>query len=262
MASTKKTVESQGDPINPKTGLTRAQEVEIWNESRVLVATNDFYGFTHTPHKESFAQFMYESSDLIKAGRMFVYHEHFYMTDYARSKMAQVACRAENAFTHLFMFDSDMTVELSDITRLLSHRVDVVSGTYFMRAISTRTDQPRREFPCVATRNGVHITREEIAEHAAKNQLISCTAVGGGSLLVTVDALRKIGQPAFEFDWRIFADSSTYVHGEDTVFSRLCINAGFPVLMDPLVRPEHFAMVRVGYDVCDKNGTAFYTPPE
>jgi len=247
------------EPVNPATGLTDAEATALWNESRVLVACNDFHGSVITQASDSFATFMFEAADLIAAGRIVIQKESNYMTDMARSKFALQAVHAPSGFTHLFMWDADMTVSLSDLTRLLARRVDVVSGTYFMRGVKTGKQHDPAHFPCVATLEGQYITREEIAAAAERDEMIVCDGLGGGCLLVTTECLRAIGSPAFTFEWELYAEAS-YRVGEDTTFCRRAIRCGFPCYMDPTVRPDHFAVVRSGYSLRDLNNHEIYTP--
>lgn len=243
----------------PYSEWTHADKVALWDARRVLVCANDFHGVTITQAADSFAEFMREASDLIDAGRIDVVKERSYMTDMARSSLAWRATRPEHRYTHMFMWDTDMTMSLDDLTRLLARNVDVISGTYFMRGVKTREGRDPHPFPCVATRDGEYITRAEIASASEAGMLVPVHNVGGGSLLVSIAALEAVGQPAFTFNWQIFG-SSRFYEGEDTTFCHRLHRNKIPIFMDPDVRPDHFAVVRSGYNLCDLNGHDLYTP--
>jgi hypothetical protein len=230
-----------------------------FSETRVLVACVDTFQFMPRWHAESLSQFMYTAHDLISAGRIDVKREYHCVIDEARSKIAWDAAQPENGYTHLYFVDGDMEFTLDHLIALLERKVDVVSGTYFMRGHKVMDGKPREEFPCVGTRDGKYITRKEIKEAAEKNQLIPVHGVGGGSLLVTSEALRAIGQPAFKFNWHI-GGSYMQHSGEDQWFSVQARTAGYDVWMDPCVIPMHYGFVHVGFDICDGNGFSFHTP--
>ena len=236
-------------------------DATLWNETRVLAACVDTYGYWIKEHGVSFADFCFQAADLINAGRIELQRTGgSTILDEERSALAWHAAQPENGFTHLFMYDADMTVSLEHIQALVKRKVDVVSGTYFMRAhrafLQDGTLSKAEQFPCVACRDGKYITRAEIE---ASDKLIEVHSVGCGCLLVTSEALRKIGNPAFKFDWHV-AGNHRYRHGEDEWFSKRAKDAGYTVWMDPAVIPDHYATVRVGLEVSDFNGYAFFKP--
>lgn len=228
-------------------------EQSVWDGVKLLVSCDSYFGYADQMHVDSFAEFMYQCADLIANGTVSIINLAGYMVDLERSKAARHAL--ENGFTHLFLYDADMTVSRADIEQLLSRKVDIVSGTYFMRGTHSRDGA----FPCVASRGLRHITRTEIAEARDAGSLIETTSIGGGSLLISHKALYTIGIPHFQFEWR-FTGSGYSQNGEDGYFSKRAIESGFTLYMDPLVMPDHFAHVRIGFDVRDRNGTYLYTP--
>lgn len=231
----------------------------VFEGKRILVACNDYHRIVESSHLDSIAEFMYAASDLILGGVIDVVREKGTCLDLERSKIAWRAANPVNKYTHLFFYDADMTVTIDNIVQLLSRNVPVVSGTYFMRGMKIRDGKPAEEFPCVASRDGVYITRDEIARAAESNELIEVHGIGAGSLLVTSEALRDIGSPAFKFDWHIGGNFAHY-KGEDQWFADRAMEAGYKVWMDPKVIPYHFSKIRVGFQIEDLNGTAFHTP--
>jgi len=233
-----------------------AAKRDVWEGVRLLVTCNSYYGFVDQMHVDSFSQFMFEMAPLIEAGKVAIINTGHYIVDLQRSKMARHA--VDNDFTHVFMYDADMTVTREHIERLLSHDVDVVTGTYFMRGVMVRGGTTA-QFPCVAALGGVHITRAQIADAMATGELIPVDSVGGGSLLVKTSVYEALGYPAFVVEWRMNGTAWT-ANGEDGYFSKRAIELGYKLWMDPLVIPEHFSRVRVGFDLSDRNGISIYQP--
>jgi hypothetical protein len=233
---------------------------DTFDNVRILVACNDTMPYVPNAHFESWCSFMYEASSLIAAGKLDVKREHNTIIDLGRSRIAWETMQPENGYTHLYFVDGDMEISLSHIEALVRRNVDVVSGTYFMRGLRATADgQSHEPFPCVSTRDGKYIMRPEIEEAAKRDELIPVHGVGGGSLLVTSDALRKIGHPAFKFNWHI-GGNHLFRQGEDEWFSIAAARAGYTVYLDPCVRPFHIGFIRVGFDVADGNGFTFHTP--
>jgi len=223
----------------------------VWDESRVFVCASH-RGMDDPLYTESFGQFMYDAADLIKANRIEIRRDRTGLPlDLIRSKLAWHAERPENEFTHMFTFDTDMPLLLSTITSLLERDVDCVSGTYFMRCNKIRGEKII-PFPCVAAKDGEYITRKEIIDAAAKNELIEVDGTGCGCLLVKSSLLRRLGSPAFKFNWFCQGTISD-MEGEDSYFTRLVRSVNVPVYLDPCVIVDHYASVRVGMVINDIN---------
>lgn len=236
----------------------------IWNEVRVLLASVHYGPIHLASHAESMFAFMAVASPLIAAGRIMVKREYQQPLDWSRSRLAWEAMQVENGFTHLFFFDTDMSVSLADIEALLLRQQPIVSGTYFMGAHKMRLGEGgemvvAEAFPCVASRGHKYITRSEIVEATAKGSLIEVESVGCGCLLVTAEALRTIGAPAFKHNWTVQGHISD-IEYEDGWFSRQARSAGIPIHMDPTVRPVHYKMARIGFHIEDQNGNRIVTP--
>jgi hypothetical protein len=118
---------------------------------------------------------------------------------------------------------------------------------------------PDEQFPCVASRNGVYIKREEIRQARESGSLIEVNCTGCGCTLIKTAALEKIGTPAFKFDWHL-AGNHSYVRGEDEWFCQRAIAAGMKVYIDPLIMPNHYSVMQSNYTLADFNGYQFYTP--
>jgi hypothetical protein len=230
----------------------------IWNNVRLMMACVQSEDFEHIGHFTSFSTFLIEAGEHIRAGRIFIQRGQTMPLDFARSQLAQAAANPANGFTHMFMYDADMSISLAHIEKLLSRDEAIVSGTYFMAGHQEQTDGETMPFPCVAQRDGRYITRPVIAEAAAADQLIEVHGTGAGCLLVTTDALRTIGNPAFEFKWNV-TNGGAAREGEDYFFCRMARSSGLTVYLDPTVQPDHFKFIRVGLILRDMNGAAITT---
>ena len=227
---------------------------------RVLVACVDNHNTNIKAHVDSLTRFWYEASDLIHSGEITMHKEGGNVLDFERSKIAQICCAGD--YTHLFFYDADNEISLSHLQKLMSRNVDVISGTYFMRSHKVRMEQDGikvgEQFPCVASRGIVYVTREEIKQAAAKDELLSVDTVGCGCLLIKAEALRDIGYPAFRIDWKVgpYLDFT----GEDQYFCKTMRQTGRKIYLDPTVRPDHYAMIRSNFSLKDMNNYEFYTP--
>lgn len=235
--------------------FTPEETAAIWKGKRVYASCIHYGQSDHYLFTQSFATLLRDAGPAIESGQLVVYRDFLQPLDWRRAVGAHAAMEAENSFTHLFTFDSDMTVSLDHITRLLAHDAYIVSGTYFMRSYKRRYNEkgefaPDEAFPCVAARDSSYITRSEIRKALDDDTLIPVTSVGCGSLLVSVEALRRIGHPVFKHNWEVNVASNMMEH-EDGWFSRHATMAGIPMWMDPAVQPEHFAVLRVGIELKD-----------
>lgn len=226
----------------------------IWTDVKMAVACVQFAPFEYSKHVESLVDFLIDASEQVHDKKIVMYRDPNMPLDMRRSAIAQIVKDSPEGFTHLFMYDTDMEVKLSHIERLLSWNLPAVSGTYFMGGMGNGA-----EFPCVASRNGHYITRNEIAEAARLNALVEVTGSGCGCLLVTTDALRKVGDPAFKDDWKV-SGNVTHMKGEDVYFAEQLALAGIKMYMDPKVIPLHFKELCVGFDIYDSHNHKFYTP--
>lgn len=231
----------------------------IWKNTRVMIGVVQSEDHENTGHFVSWSTFLLEAGELIRAGKIYIQREQQMPLDFARSRLAQAAANDENGFTHLYMVDADMSLSLDHLEKLLSREVDIVSGTYFMAG--WQPDKNTGElmpFPCVGSFNGVNITRSHIIAAASNDDLIEVHGTGAGSLLITTEALRTIGNPAFQFQWTI-TNGGAVREGEDYYFCRMARASGYTVYMDPTVQPDHFKVMRVGTFLRDMNGKAICT---
>jgi hypothetical protein len=234
-------------------------DVELWEGARIYMAGVHFGNEVLVPHMRTMYQFMLDAFPLIKANRIDVQFDSMQPLDWRRSIHAQQAIHPSGGYTHLFFFDTDMEVSLAHLQKLLSRRVDVITGTYFMGGRPLAGAHAGRMFPCVASRKGEYIQRPEIEDAASRDALIPVDSVGCGCLLVTTEALRRIGTPAFKYNW-IIGGGWTEPEYEDSWFSRMAKNAGIEMMMDPTVRPDHFKLMRIGLEIRDMNNTITAIP--
>jgi len=226
---------------------------ELWTNVRLMVAAVQSEDFDSTPHVINWSSFLIQAGRLVEEKKIFMQRSQAMPLDFARSQLAQAAANPENGFTHMFMYDCDMDISLEIIEKLLSRGKDVVSGTYFMAGWQKDSQDRWWAYPCVAQRDKAYVTREEIKAAAAKDALIEVHGTGAGCLMVTAEALRAIGNPAFEFNWNI-TNAGAAREGEDYFFCRMARASGYTVYMDPTVIVDHYKYIRVGMALRDMNG--------
>ncbi len=144
-----------------------------------------------------------------------------------RSTFAYQALK-NSAVTHLYFMDSDVVPPEGALQKLLKHNLPIVAGIYPMMANklvwSFKTDGWWKN-----------------ASESLGDKLIKVTAIGGSTLLIKREVIEKLENPCFKITYRAVDNvNRCYDEGEDEYFSRIAIEAGYDLMVDPTIVCDHF----------------------
>ncbi len=144
-----------------------------------------------------------------------------------RSSFAYYALEDPNV-THLYFIDSDVVPPEGTLQKLLEYDLPIVAGIYPMDANgpvwSFKTDDWWRS-----------------ATIPLPDTLTKTTAIGGSTLLVKREVIEKLERPCFKIIYRaIDEEGKCYDYGEDEYFSKIAIEAGYDIVVDPTIICKHF----------------------
>lgn len=149
--------------------------------------------------------------------------------DVARNKA--VAMALQIAAKHIFFLDSDVHPPNDAITRLLSHKLQIVSGLYPRRQKPPQNQMYRREGSVL----------KSIEEGTYEpGSLVECDAIGLGCVLIEVEILRKMGAPWFRW-------TDSYLMGgvsEDLYFCEKARDAGVKIFVDTSIVCRHSGLIK------------------
>lgn len=130
--------------------------------------------------------------------------------------------------THIYFIDSDVVPPDGALQKLFDYDLPIVAGIYPMC-----TDKPCWSFK---TGNGWQSVKEPILQ-----TMINATCIGGSTILIKREVFEKLKPPCFKSVYRKIDDKGVcYDEGEDEYFSRLAIEAGYKLIVDPTIICEHF----------------------
>lgn len=136
----------------------------------------------------------------------------------ALSRNACVAMAQDQKADYLFFLDSDMDVPSDTITRLLSHKKDVIGANY------------RKRMEKVSFAGNEDISKPE---DLRDNGILRAGFMPTGCLLVKMSVFDHIRRPYFFFGLREYDDKEEKaVFGEDYVFSLKVLQAGYELWFD------------------------------
>ena len=135
--------------------------------------------------------------------------------------------------THFYFMDYDVEPPAGTLQKLLMHDLDIVAGIYPMYA-----DKPVWSFKT----NGEWKDRSKLLPVG----LIETTCLGGSTLLVKREVFEALPKPPFKIEYKAVTDDGRcYDEGEDEYFSRLAIEAGYKLMVDPTIICEHYNYGRI-----------------
>jgi hypothetical protein len=149
--------------------------------------------------------------------------------DVARNKAVAVALRA--GAKYIFFLDSDVHPPNDVIARLLSHRLQIVSGLYGRRQMPPRNQMLR-------IRGSVLMPIEEGTYEPGS--LVECDAIGLGCTLIETEVFRKIGAPWFRW-------TEGYVMGgasEDFDFCKKARDSRVKIFVDTSIVCRHSGLIK------------------
>lgn len=130
--------------------------------------------------------------------------------------------------TDLYFVDSDVVPPEGTLKKLLDYDLPIVAGIYPMDA-----NGPTWSFKS----NGRWQSRKEPLD----DKLMKTTAIGGSTLLVKREVFEKLKRPWFLITYKpIDEEGRAYDEGEDEYFSRIAIEAGYDIMVDPTIICKHY----------------------
>jgi len=144
-----------------------------------------------------------------------------------RSTFAYQALKDPNV-THLYFMDSDVVPPDGTLKKLVDYDLPIVAGIYPMMA--------RGLVWSFKTGGWWKSASEPLGD-----ELIKATAIGGSTLLIKREVIEKLENPCFKITYHAVDDKgSCYDEGEDEYFSRIAIEAGYDIWVDPTIVCDHF----------------------
>ncbi len=150
----------------------------------------------------------------------------------ARNLLAE---KAKDVADYIFFVDDDVLPPMDTITKLLSHKKDIVSGLYFAK------QEPH--FPQIFTKNADNPTRYDSVEEYKKDSLIEIDACGAGCMLIKADVFKKLKQPYYHY---IPKSDTEPRKGEDFYFCEKAKEAGYQIYADTSVMCKHIGRKFIG----------------
>jgi hypothetical protein len=130
--------------------------------------------------------------------------------------------------THLYFVDSDVVPPGGTLQKLLDYNLPIVAGIYPMDAHGSVWSFKS---------NGWWKSKRD----PLGSDLIKTTAIGGSTLLVKREVLEKLERPCFKITYKpIDEDGKCYDLGEDEYFSKIAIEAGYDIMVDPTIICKHY----------------------
>ncbi len=152
-----------------------------------------------------------------------------------RSTFAYCALK-DPKVTDLYFMDYDVVPPNGTLQKLLDHNLPIVAGIYPMnvngeKAWSFKTDGKS----CSKVYGGWQ------RWGPLTDGLIDATAIGGSVLLIKREVFEKIERPWFKITYKaIDEEGRCYDEGEDEYFSRIAIEAGYSIKIDPSIICKHY----------------------
>ena len=153
--------------------------------------------------------------------------------DHARNTVCQKLL--ELGWEWLFFLDDDLLVPSDTIYKLMSHKLPIVSGLYYRRALPL--------VPVMLREKPDKTGYDWIVEYK-DNSLVECDLVGSGCLLIHRDVLTSyppVSEDSRWFEWRCDKTKlpSNERTSEDFTFIRHLRNHGVRVMCDTSVKCRH-----------------------
>jgi len=154
------------------------------------------------------------------------------LVDRARNHLIkQMLCHPMKA-THILFLDYDILPPPDTLTKLLTAQKPLITGLYRKRL-------PPYEFMAFTKKSSGKY--EPLSLKPGQTSPLPIDVAGAGCLLIERNVLEKIPSPWFTSEWREEGHLS-----EDFSFCEKAREAGFPLFVDPTVRPVHLETVGIG----------------
>ena len=153
-------------------------------------------------------------------------------TAYSRNILAE---KSKGVADYIFFIDDDILPPINTITRLLSHKKDIVCGLYFAK------QEPH--FPQIFLKNTEDPTRYDCVEDYKKDSLIEVDSCGAGCMLIKAEIFKKLKLPYF---WYIPKSEDKPRKGEDFYFCEKVKEAGYKIYCDTSILCKHIGRKFIG----------------
>ncbi len=150
-----------------------------------------------------------------------------------RSTFAYFALKDPDV-THLYFMDSDVIPPNGTLQKLLDHNLPIVAGIYPMN-VNGETAWSFKDGK-VEVYGGWRRKGSPLSDG-----LMDATAIGGSALLIKREVFEKLKRPWFLITYKPIDDEGRcYDYGEDEYFSKIAIEAGYRIMVDPTIICKHF----------------------
>jgi len=151
-----------------------------------------------------------------------------------RSTFAYMALKNPDV-THLYFMDSDVVPPPNTLQKLIGHDLPIVAGIYPMNVNGKKTWSFKGD-----SRNATY-GGWQLHSIPLPDELMNVTAIGGSTLLVKREVFEKMERPWFKIVYKaIDEEGHAYDEGEDEYFSRIAIEAGYDIVVDPTIICQHY----------------------
>ncbi len=153
-----------------------------------------------------------------------------------RSTFAYYALKDPN-ITDLYLMDSDIVPPNGTLQKLLDHNLPIVAGIYPMNINGQKGWSFKAEGgPDSKVYGGWRRWGSKLSDG-----LMDATAIGGSTLLIKREVFEKLERPWFKITYKaIDEEGHAYDEGEDEYFSRIVIEAGYRIKVDPTIICKHY----------------------
>jgi len=153
-----------------------------------------------------------------------------------RSTFAYYALKGPDV-THLYFMDSDVVPPPGTLQKLLDHDLPIVAGIYPMNV----NGQKAWSFKTDGDANSKTYGGWRRKDLSLPDRLLDATAIGGSTLLVKREVFEKLERPPFLIVYKpIDEEGRCYDYGEDEYFSKIAIEAGYNLKVDPSIICKHY----------------------
>lgn len=144
--------------------------------------------------------------------------------DRARNRLVRRFLDSDSS--HIMFIDSDLGFDCDAIAKLYRHNLSVIGGVY-------RKKVERVEYPCSVNTGLVH------------DCLLSANMLPGGFLMINRMVFETLDVPTYEYDGETIQEffscgnRESRFKGEDVEFSRLLLENGHPMWIEPNINFIH-----------------------
>ncbi len=142
-----------------------------------------------------------------------------------RSTIMHVALKNPD-MTHVYSMDSDVVPPNDTLQKLLDYDFPIVAGVYPMKG----------NMWSFKVGSGWCFRNESLPD-----KLFEATCIAGSTVLIKREVFEKLREPYFNVAYRAIDEKGMcYDEGEDEYFSRIAIEAGYKLMVDPTIICKHF----------------------